>query len=132
MAANIVKLDYDPQRNIVFTEDEYQITIGAEVDAFIDQNQRFLETIGHKVYIISKIDGLRIGPAVAEYYGKRVREVFDQYLLGFARYGHDSTARMSVRTSSHRAKLVSNIYDTKEQAIEAIERMKAENPVSKP
>jgi hypothetical protein len=128
MTANSVKLDYDQARNIVFTEDEYQIATEADVDDFIDRNQKFLEKIGHKVYIISKIDGLHIGPAVAEYYGQRVRAVFDGYLLGFARYGHDATARMMVRTSSHRAKLVSNIYDTKEQAIEAIEKMKTDQP----
>ncbi|MDI6740119.1 MAG: hypothetical protein QME74_07125, partial [Candidatus Edwardsbacteria bacterium] len=83
-----------------------------------------LELIGHKVYLISRIDGLHVGPAVSEYYGKRASEVISKYILGFARYGENPSARMTVRTASHRAKLVSNIYDSKEQAIAAVEQMK--------
>jgi len=83
-----------------------------------------LESIGHKVYLISKIDGLHVGAAVSEYYGRRAREVFQRFVLGFTRYGDDPAARMTVRTASKKADLESHIYNTREEAIAAIEAMK--------
>lgn len=94
------------------------------MEEFIRINLEKLESIGHRVYLISKIDGLQVGAGVSEYYGRRAREVFQKYVLGFARYGEDPAARMTVRTASKKANLESNIYNTREEAVAAIEAMK--------
>lgn len=124
MSTQTVKFEYDPENNILFTEDDFSITTKAEADEFIRINLEKLESIGHKVYLISRIDGLHVGAAVSEYYGGKAREVFQKYILGFARYGEDPAARMTVRTSSKKANLESNIYNTRQEAISAIESMK--------
>lgn len=125
MPAQTVKFEYDPERNILFTEDDFSISNEQEADEFIRINLEKLESIGRKVYLISKIDGLHVGAGASEYYGRRAREVFQRFVLGFARYGEDPAARMTVRTSSKKAHLESHIYNTREEAIQAVEQMKA-------
>jgi hypothetical protein len=125
MSSQTIKFEYDPGRNILFTEDDYSVQTEKEVDDFILINLQKLESIGRKVYMISKIDGLRIGAGVSEYYGRRSRDVFQNHILGFARYGDEPSARMTVRTASKKAKLESNICDSREEAVRAVERMKA-------
>ena len=123
MASQTVRFEYDAGRNILFTEDDYEITTEKDVDDFVKINLEQLEKIGHKMYIICKIDGLHISASVSEYYGKRIKEIIGQYNHGFARYGENPAARMTVRTASRKADLESNIYSSREEAIEAIVRM---------
>jgi hypothetical protein len=61
---------------------------------------------------------------VADYYGETARSTVGHYLLGFARYGTKDISRMTVRTSSLKARLPSNIYSNREAAIQAVEEMK--------
>ncbi len=124
MALQTVRFEYDPEINVLFTEDDYSISSGQDVDEFIRLNQEKLESLGRRVYMISKIDGLHIGAQASEYFGQRAREVFQKYILGFARYGENPVARMTVRTSSKKAKLESNICKTREEAIRVIEQIK--------
>lgn len=125
MSAQTVKFEYDPVNNILFTEDDYSIQSPEDVEEFIRLNVEKLESIGRKVYIISKIDGLHIGASVSELYGQRAREVFQKYILGFARYGEDPSARMTVRTASRKARLESHIYGTRAEAVQAVLQMQS-------
>jgi hypothetical protein len=61
---------------------------------------------------------------IAEYYGEAARGAVSEYLLGYARWGADDWARMTVRTTSLKAKMVPRIHSTREEAIQAIEKMK--------
>ena len=129
MAIQTVRFEYDAERNILFTEDDYSLSSEQDVDDFIRLNQEKLESLGRRVYMVSKIDGLHIGAQVSEYFGQRAREVFQKYILGFARYGENPAARMTVRTSSKKAKLESNICNTREEAIRVIKQiMKGSGP----
>jgi len=119
-----VIFEYDEKRNIIFTEDHWDIRTREDVDQFFDEYRKFFENIGRKVYMVSNIDHLFVHAEIAEYYGEVARTTVGQYLLGFARWGKDDFARMSVRTSSMKSKLPSNIYNTREEAIEAIEQQK--------
>lgn len=125
MSDNAIRFEYDRERNILFTEDDYSIQTEQDVEDFIQLNLAKLEEIGRRVYMISRIDGLRIGAGVSENYGRRSREVFQDHILGFARYGGDPSARMTVRTASKKARLESSIYDTREEAVRAVEQMKS-------
>lgn len=124
MSIQTVRFEYDPEINVLFTEDDYSINSEQDVDEFIRLNQEKLESLGRRVYMISKIDGLHIGAQVSEYYGHRSREVFHKHILGFSRYGENPMARMTVRTSSKKAKLESNICNTREESIRVIEQIK--------
>lgn len=123
-----VKFEYDQARNIVFTEDRWEIRSREDVDAFFAEYVNYFRALDKKVYMISDIDDLRVHAEVAEYYGETARSTVGQYLLGFARYGTKDLSRMTVRTSSLKARLPSNIYSDREAAVQAVEEMKKEKP----
>lgn len=122
MAGNVI-FKYDPERNIVFTEDHWEIKTREDVDAFFAEYKKFFEKLEKKVYMVSNINGLLVHAPIADYYGETARATVGQYLLGFTRWGTNDWARMTVRTTSLKAKMTPNIYDTCEEAIEAIEKM---------
>lgn len=117
--------EYDSERNILFTEDHGELGSEEEVDAFLARYAKIFEDLGKKAYLVSNIDHLKVGAAVAEYYGRHASAVVDRYMLGFARWGTDNWARMTVRTSSRKADMPTRIFDTREEAVEEIERLKA-------
>ncbi len=119
-----VIFEYDEKLNIVFTEDHWEIKTKEDVEEFFAENQRYFQKLGKKVYMISNIDNLLVHAEVAEYYGEVAKNTILQYLLGFARWGTKDWARMTVRTTSLKAKFSPNIYSTKEEAIQAIEKQK--------
>jgi len=118
-----VEFEYDAKKNIVFTEDNWEIKTREDVDAFFAEYQKFFKGLNKKVYVISHIDGLLVRAKIAGYYGETARITIGNYILGFARWGTDDWARMTVRTTSLKAKLTVNIYDTREEAIQVIEEM---------
>jgi len=122
-----VKFEYDAEKNLVFSEDNWEIKTREDVDAFIAEYEKFFKGLNKKVFVISHIDGLLVHASVAEYYGEAARTTIGNYVLGFARWGTNDWARMTVRTTSLKAKLKVNIHDTREEAVQAIEEMKKAN-----
>ena len=119
-----VEFEYDAELNIVFTEDKWEVKTREDVDAFFAEYKKFFQNLGKKVYMISNIDNLLVRARIADYYGDTARSTVGDYLLGFARWGTNDWARMTVRTTSLKAKLTPNIYNTRDEAIAAIEEMK--------
>jgi hypothetical protein len=128
MATQTVTFEYDPEGNILFAEDDYEIANEADVDAFLGQYEARLKTIGAKPYLVVRIDGLLVGAKVDEYYGRRAKEVVERNILGFARYGTNAVSRMSVRTAALKSGFEINIYDSRERAVAAVEKMKLRPP----
>jgi hypothetical protein len=124
MASQTVKFEYDQERNILFVVDDYEINTPEEADAFLDLYSRKFKEIGRKVRLVACIDGLKINHKVQDYYGEQVKKLLEGTIICFARYGRDPMSRMNVRTASRKVNFDINIYDTKEQAIEAVERIK--------
>lgn len=118
-----VRFEYDARRNIVFTEDCGELASEADVDDFIRQYVTYFERLGTRAYVVSNIDQLVIQGAVAPYYGRRAKETVEAHLLGYARWGTNTWARMSVRTTSSMAKVQANIHSTREEAVRAVEAM---------
>ncbi len=118
------KFEYDEKLNVLFTEDDWQVETREDVDAFFSAYSNFLTPLGRKVYMVSDIDKLLVQAAVAEYYGEQARALVYKHLLGFSRYGTNSWARMTVRTTSHLARMTANIFGTRAEAVQAIEEMK--------
>lgn len=115
---------YDPARNILYAEDYGDLKTREQVDEFVARYTEILRELERPAYIVSNIDHLRVGAEIAEYYGQRARETVDRYSLGFARWGSDSWARMTVRTTSLKTGMPTKIFDTREEAVQEIERMK--------
>jgi len=118
-----VIFEYDAGRNIVFTEDHWEVKTKEDVNDFFEEYRKFFNELGKKVYMISNINNLLVHAGIAEYYGEAARTTVGEYILGFARWGTNDWARMTVRTTSLKAGMTPNIYDTQEEAIQAIEEM---------
>ncbi len=123
MPGNVI-FEYDEKSNIVFTEDHWEIQTKEDVDEFFAEYQKYFEKLNKKVYMISNIDDLLVHAEVAYYYGEVAKNTVAIFLLGFARYGTKDWARMTVRTTSLKARFSPNIYSTREEAIKAIEKQK--------
>lgn len=127
---NRVIFDYDRSAKILFVEDQWNIATAQDVDAFFAEYAHFIGTIGEKFWMVAHIDKLVIHADVAEYYGEVARKATSERLLGLARWGEDSIARMTLRTTAMKAKMPYNIYSSREEAVRTIEKMKAERPGS--
>lgn len=123
--------DYDEEKNILFTEDHWELWAREDVDDFFSEYGEYFTNLGKKVYMVSNINNLLVHAKIANYYGETARNTVAQYILGFARWGSNDRARMTVRTTSLKANIPPNIYDSKEAAVEAIEKMKKEQDSDK-
>ena len=124
--ANKITFDYDRSSGILFVEDEWDIRTREDVDAFFAEYGRYLKTLSGKFWMVAHIDRLAIHADVAEYYGEAARKATDKRLLGLARWGGDSAARMALRTTAMKAKMPYSVFASREEAVAAVEKMKAE------
>ncbi len=123
---NNVVFDYDRGSKILFVEDHWDIKTKQDVDDFFAEYDRQMKLIGEKFWMVAHIDGLSIHAEIAEYYGEAARKATSDMLLGLARWGTDSVVRMSLRTTAMKSGMPYNIYSSREEALRAIEKMKAE------
>lgn len=121
---NKVVFEYDAENNIVFVDDSWDIRTREDVDQFFERYGDFVRKVGRKFWMVAHIDNLIVHAGIAEYYGEVAHRTVREHLLGFARWGSNARARMTVRTTALKAKMAQNIYDTREDAIRAIEEMK--------
>jgi hypothetical protein len=118
-----VRFEYDPQRNIVFTHDCGELASREEVDEFLGHYVEYFKRLGKKAFVVSNIDQLVIKGPAAGYYARRAQETVAEHILGFARWGTNDWARMTLRTTSSMVKIPANIFTTREEAIRAVESM---------
>ncbi|HVN74996.1 MAG TPA: hypothetical protein VMT19_01680 [Thermoanaerobaculaceae bacterium] len=122
--AGQVTFEYDPVRNLVFSEDHAKLETEEQVDAFFEEYRSYWEALGKKSWLVTKIDGLFVAGQVADYYAERSRQIMGRHLLGFARWATDSWARMSVRTTALKARMPATIHESRAEAEAAIEEMR--------
>jgi hypothetical protein len=123
---NRVLFEYDRPSNILFVEDHWNIKTKEDVDAFFAEYDRYIKAVKEKFWMVAHIDDLAIHADIAEYYGERARRATSELLLGLARWGRDSVARMTLRTTALKSKMPATIYASREEAVRAIEKMKGE------
>lgn len=122
-----VNFKYDPETDIVFSEDHWEIKSRQDVDDFFAEYRKYFQDIGKKVYMVSNIDDLRVHAPIANYYGEIANKTAADYLLGLARYSTNEWARMTVRTTSLKAKMEPNIYSSLDEALNVIAKIKEKN-----
>lgn len=122
---NRVTFEYDRSSKILFAEDHWDVKTRGDVDAFFAEYARQIQSIVEKFWMVAHIDGLVIHAEIAEYYGEAARKATTERLLGLARWGTDSIARMTIRTTAMKSGMPFDIYTSREEAVRAIEKMKA-------
>lgn len=128
---NRITFEYDRASNILFVEDEWDVKSKEDVDAFFAEYGRNMSAVKEKFWMVAHIDKLAVHADVVEYYGEVARKATHELVLGLARWGTDSAARMALRTTAMKAKMPYTIHTSREKAVEAIERMKAERAGNK-
>lgn len=119
-----VKYEFDEAHNIVFFTDIADIKTKEDVDEFIRIYNEYFKKIDRKVYAVSNINDLKIHPDIAEYYGERIKAMIADFIQGHVRYATDYQARVMLRNAYLRARIPAHIFDTKEEALKAIEEIK--------
>jgi hypothetical protein len=117
---------YDSTENIVYTDISGIENSLNSVNSVIDEVINLVKDLAEKPYLIVCWKDVQMAPEVAEHYGKRTAHLIQNYLKGVARYSaNDITTRIHLRTETikhHTQGSRSHIYDTKEEALEAIRR----------
>lgn len=129
---NRVIFEYDRSSKILFVEDHWDIKAREDVDAFFAEYSREIQSIGEKFWMVAHIDGLVIHAEIADYYGEAARAATTERLLGLARWGTDSVARMAIRTTAMKSKMPHNIYSNRDEAVRAIKKMKTDMSTERP
>jgi hypothetical protein len=119
MASQTVKFEYDPERNLLFAEDDFEINTPEEADRFVKIYLEQFEKIGRPVHIVARVDGLYINDSVRGYYGDRSRPVSNRWCLTFARYGSTAIGRMNAKFMGKKADFETGVYPTREEAVTA-------------
>lgn len=115
-----IKFTYDDRRNILFTEDLFEIKTEADVEEFFRLNEAECAKHPPKFYLVSDINGLRIHAKTIAAYGRKGKDLQARCIKGCARFASDPFARMSIRTAYSKAGEQASIYDTKEEALKAL------------
>ena len=118
--AGTVKFRFDDKRNILFTEDNFEIKSDEDVEEFFRLNEAECRKYPSKFYLVSDINGLRIHAKTITAYGRMGKELQARYILGSARFASDPFARMSIRTAYSKAGEMASIYDTQEEALASL------------
>ena len=98
-----IKFTFDAARNVLFTEDNFDLRTEEDVEEFFRINDEECRKHGSKFFLVSNIDNLKIHAPVIGLYGKKGKVLVEKYLRGHARYATDPFARMSIRTAYSRA-----------------------------
>src|SRR5215468_959158 len=116
---------FDAEENILF------IDFGGlriETREQVDEMRRILRDIfephGKRAYAIVNYEDTEIAPEVMDYYGERIKELYDQYSLTTVRYSSSGLTRSALRYLGAAKDLESNIFTTREEAVRAIQELK--------
>jgi hypothetical protein len=130
MTGQNVRFEYDSSRNILFADDDYVIKTVEDAERFLNIYRDKLKELGRRVWVVTSIDGLKVGANAYVFYGENLKTIAEKWFYGIARWGKNPESRMTVRMASRKAKADINIYDTKQLAIEAIEEMKRDQSIA--
>ena len=97
-----------------------------DVNDVYDYIERRLAETGRRWYFLVNYDGTRIQSPAWVQYAARGKAVNEEWSLGSVRYAPDSETETDIRLRSESGGFRPNIRNTREEAIAAIEKMKAE------
>lgn len=116
---------FDSRENILFINlAELRIENRAQVDEICRVTTGTIEQHGRRSYSIVNYEGTEIAPAIMDYYGERIKELYDRYSLTTVRYSSSGFTRSVLRYLGAAKDLESNTFTTREEAIRAIQELK--------
>jgi len=119
------RFTFDTDENILFIDFAgLRIETREQVDETRKIVREILESRGRRAYAIVNYEGTEIAPAIMDYYGESIKELYDRYSLTTVRYSSSGLTRSALRYLGAAIDLESNIFTTREEAIRAIDELK--------
>jgi branched-chain amino acid transport system ATP-binding protein len=100
----------------------------AEVDAFYDEIDRQLAASGRRWYFLVVYTDCIIAPEAWDSFAARGKSCNVNHSLGSVRVGASAQTRESIRQDAGRGSFRANMYDTREQAMQAIAELRRQRP----
>jgi PAS domain S-box-containing protein len=123
---------FDSEENILFINlAALRIENRAQVDEICRATSEIIEHHGGRTYSIVNYEGTEIAPEIVDYYGERIKELYDRYSLTTVRYSSSGFTRSMLRYLGAAKDLESNIFATREEAIHAIQELKDRSRVGR-
>ena len=116
---------FDPKENILFINlAALRIESREQVDEICRVTSEIILEHGGRTYSIVNYEGTEIAPEIVDYYGERIKELYDRYSLTTVRYSSSGYTRSMLRYLGAAIDLESNIFATRDEAIRAIQELK--------
>jgi hypothetical protein len=114
-----VDFQYDSKENILHIRVKHKLTTREDVDHVIGKIKQQARAVG-RPYFLTDLTGLNVEPDVSDYLGSQVKELTDKYALGIYRYSSSPYVRVVFRSQGISKGFKSNIYSSKDEALEAL------------
>jgi signal transduction histidine kinase len=117
---------FDQQQNILFIN-----FAGLKIESRgqVDEMEAIVHGIygrhGRRFYAVVNYEGTEIAPEIIDYYGERIKKLYDLYGIATVRYSSSGFTRSVLRYLGAAKDLESNIFATRAEAIRAIQEIES-------
>lgn len=119
----------DRKENILFINFAgLKIESREQVDEMAGLVREASEANGGRVYAVVNYEGTELAPEIVQYYGERIKGLQDHYAMTTVRYSSSGLTRSMLRYLGAAFDLESNIFTTREEAIQAIQELERRRP----
>jgi signal transduction histidine kinase len=116
----------DQQQNILFIDfTGLKIESHAQVDEMEEIVHGVYRKHGRRFYAVVNYEGTEIAPEIIDYYGERIKKLYDLYGIATVRYSSSGFTRSALRYLGAAKDLESNIFATRAEAIRAIHEIES-------
>jgi propionate CoA-transferase len=115
------RFTYDPKENLFFVNFEgFSIHTGQTIQKVKETVEQTLSPLGKKVYTIVNYDNFSILPDIVDEYSEMVKSLVDRYYTGVTRYTTSTFLRMKLGDALKKRDVASHIYESRQEAQEAL------------
>jgi hypothetical protein len=125
---NTARVTYEPGEEILFIDTAgLCIETKADVDALFDGIVESWRTQckGRKVYALVAYDGFTVNLHINDYYAERMHAAVSVFAKTVVRYGGNSLMRSGARLRGLKLHIPSNLYVSREEALEVVRGLRA-------
>ena len=115
---------HDPLATFEVDFTDLTFSDAAQVDAFYDEIDRQLAESGRRWYFLVNYTGCVIAPEAWGRFAERGKDTNINHSLGTVRVGATAQTREAIRQDAGRAFFRANIHDTRDQAMQAIGKLR--------
>jgi hypothetical protein len=121
-------MHYDPEQHVIMVDHTDQILTREVMAEVLQEYKETCAGLPQKVYVVVCWKNTKLSPDLGDYYATIVEEVL-KYVKGIVRYeANDFLTTITIRAQTIRHNLQhsqSNIYPSKEAALEAVRKLEA-------